>query len=70
MNASRTGHVEPCLKMGGPSAKPKYSPTTDSELVLWRKGKKNPDKGSEIEPETECLQAVRADLFCDGVPFA
>ena len=56
--------------MGGPSSKPKYSPTTDSELVLWRKGKKNPDKGSEIEPETECLQAVRADLFCDGVPFA
>ena len=25
-----------------------------------RKGKKNPDKGSEIDPETKCLQAVGA----------
>ena len=43
---------------------------TDSEPVPWGKGEKNPDKGSEIEPETERLQAVRADLFRDGVPFA
>ena len=58
--------------MGGPSSKPKYSLTTDSEQVPWGKSEKNPDKGSEIDPETECLQAVRADnlLFCDGVPFA
>ena len=56
--------------MGGPSSKAKYYLTTDSEPVPWGKGEKNPDKGSEIEPETECLQAVKADLFCDGVPFA
>jgi len=35
---------------------------TDSELVPWGKGEKNPDKGSEIDTEIECLQAVRADL--------
>jgi len=55
--------------MGGPPSKPKYSLVTDSELVLWRKGEKNPDEGSEIVPETECLQAVEADLIRDGVPF-
>ena len=56
--------------MGGPPSKPKYSLTTDSEQVPWGKDEKNPDKGSEIDPKTECLQAVKADLFCDGVPFA
>ncbi len=59
--------------MGGPPSKAKYSLTTDSELVLWRKGEKNPDKGSEIDPETKCLQAVGASLYlymrCDGVPL-
>ena len=35
---------------------------TDSELVPWGKGEKNPDKGSEIETEIECLQAVRAGM--------
>jgi hypothetical protein len=30
---SRAGHVESCLKMGGPSSKAKYSLPTDSELV-------------------------------------
>jgi hypothetical protein len=43
--------------------------STDSELVLWRKGKKNPGEGSEIEPETIYLQGVRAGLSRDGVPF-
>ena len=66
---SRAGHVKSCLKMGGPPSKPKYYLTTDSEQVPRGKGEKNPDKGSEIDPETECLQAVGADLFCDGVPF-
>jgi hypothetical protein len=30
---SRTGHVKPCLNMGGPSSKAKYYLPTDSELV-------------------------------------
>ena len=30
---SRTGHVKPCLNIGGPSSKAKYSWSTDSELV-------------------------------------
>ena len=46
--------------MGGPPSKPKYSCMTDSELVPWGKGEKNPDEGSEIDPEIECLQAVEA----------
>ena len=55
--------------MGGPPSKPKYSLETDSEQVPWGKGEKNPDKGSEIDTETECLQAVEASIWCDGVPF-
>ena len=39
--------VKPCLKMPAPSGKAKYSRETDSEPVLWRKGEKNPKKGSE-----------------------
>jgi len=54
--------------MGGPPSKPKYSYVTDSELVPWGKGEKHPDKGDEIVPETECLQAVGA-LRSDCVPF-
>ena len=54
----------------GPSGKAKYSWETDSELVPWGKGEKNPKKGSEKEPETVRLQAVGANLFGDGVPFA
>ena len=30
---SRAGHVKPCLNMGGPPSKPKYSSVTDSEQV-------------------------------------
>ena len=60
---SRTGHVKSCLNMGGPSSKPKYSLATDSEQVPWGKGEKNPDKGSEIDTEIECLQAVRAKIL-------
>ena len=66
---SRAGHVKSCLNMGGPPSKPKYSSTTDSEQVPWGKGEKHPDKGSERDPETECLQAVGALLKGDGVPF-
>ena len=55
--------------MGGPSSKAKYSQLTDSEPVPWGKGEKNPGEGSEIEPETLCLQAVGAHLLGDCVPF-
>jgi len=55
--------------MGGPPSKPKYSYSTDSEQVPWGKGEKHPDKGSEIDPETVCLQSVGAPLWCDRVPF-
>jgi hypothetical protein len=41
-------------------AKAKYSSSTDSEQVPRGKGEKNPGEGSEIEPETVCLQAVGA----------
>ena len=34
---SRTGHVEPCLNLGGPSSKAKYDSVTDS--VQYREGK-------------------------------
>ncbi len=46
--------------MGGPPSKTKYSPMTDSELVPRGKGEKNPDKGSEIDPEIKHLQTVGA----------
>ena len=52
------GHEESCGNPGGPPSKAKYSLTTDSEPVPRGKGEKNPVEGSEIEPETVCLQAV------------
>ena len=55
---SRTGHVKPGLNLEGPPSKAKYSLMTDSEPVPRGKGEKNPYKGSEIEPETNCLQTV------------
>ncbi len=69
VKSSRSEHVKFWLNMGGPSSKAKYSLLTDSELVPWGKGEKNPGEGSEIEPETLCLQAVGAHLLGDGVPF-
>ena len=68
MSVSRAGHVVSCLNMGGPSSKAKYYLTTDSEPVPWGKGEKNPCKGSEIESETVCVQAVGARKG-DCVPF-
>ena len=47
-----------CVNSAAPSAKAKYSWETDSEQVPWGKGEKNPEQGSEIEPETVRLQAV------------
>ena len=55
---STAGHVKSRGKPGGPSPKAKYSLATDSELVPRGKGEKNPSEGSEIVPETVCLQAV------------
>ena len=68
MMMSKAGHVESCLNMGGPSSKAKYTLPTDSEPVPWGKGEKNPGEGSEIEPETVCVQAVGARKG-DLVPF-
>ena len=48
----------PCGNLPAPSGKAKYSWNTDSELVPWGKGEKNPEQGSKIEPETIRLQAV------------
>ena len=53
-------HVELPGNLGRPLSKAKYTLVTDSELVPWGKGEKNPDEGSEIESETTCLQAVGA----------
>ena len=58
------------MNLAGPSAKAKYYWETDSEPVPWGKGEKNPEQGSEIDPETVCLQAVGVRLTDDGVPFA
>jgi len=55
--------------MGGPPPKAKYSSTTDSEPVRRLNDEKHPDKGSETDPETGCLQAVGASLWGDRVPF-
>ena len=44
---SRAGPEKPCLNPPAPSGKAKYYWETDSELVLWRKGEKNPKQGSE-----------------------
>jgi len=46
------GHVESRVNQRGPPRKAKYSWVTDSEIVLRRKGEKNPRIGSEIEHET------------------
>ena len=67
---SSAGHEKSCVKLPGPSGKAKYSRETDSEPVLWRKGEKNLEQRSEIDPETMRLQAVGALSWGDGVPFA
>lgn len=51
---SSMGHVESRVNQRGPPRKAKYSWVTDSEIVLRRKGEKNPRIGSEIEHETVC----------------
>ena len=63
------GHEESSQNSPGPPGKAKYSQETDSEPVLWRKGEKNPEQGSEKEPETIRLQPVGAASCRDGVPI-
>jgi hypothetical protein len=70
---SRTGHVEAGLNPGGPSPKAKYSLATDSEPSSASERWEEPLPGEDTEPETTCLQAVRAlrsHEQGDGVPFA
>ena len=55
---SNTMHVKLRMNLRRPRRKPKYSLATDSEPVPRGKGEKHPCEGSEIEPETVCLQAV------------
>ena len=72
---STAGHVQSRGKLGGPPSKAKYVLATDSELVPRGKGEKYPGEGSEIVPETVCLQAVEGRSLTsvrvpDRVPFA
>ena len=57
---STAGHVQSGGNLGRPFSKAKYYSLTDSELVPRGKGEKHPGEGSEIVPETVCLQAVGA----------
>ena len=60
---SKAGPEKSCLNLPGPSGKAKYSWETNSELVPWGKGEKNPEQGSEIVPETVRLQPVGALIY-------
>ena len=55
---SSTGHGKPGVNPGGPPPKAKYYWTTDSVIVARAKGEKYPGEGSEIVPETVCLQTM------------
>ena len=52
--------VSPNLR--GPSRKAKYSLVTDSEPSSASERWEEPRQGEDSEPETTCLQAVRAHL--------
>jgi hypothetical protein len=75
---SRTQHVEVGPKPRGPSRKAKYSLATDSVPSSASERWEEPLPGEDSEPETTCLQAVRAHNarvlrdtgWGDGVPFA
>src|SRR5213080_3038584 len=60
---SRTRHVEAGLNPRGPSRKAKYSLATDSEPSSASERWEEPLQGEDSEPETTCLQAVRARLI-------
>jgi hypothetical protein len=57
---SRTRHVKASLNPRGPSRKAKYSLATDSEPSSASERWEEPLQGEDTEPETTCLQAVRA----------
>ena len=57
---SSAGHEKSCVKLRGPSRKAKYTQENDSGPVPIGKGEKNPEQGSEIDPEPVCLLAVGA----------
>ena len=50
------------LNLRGPSRKAKYSLVTDSEPSSASERWEEPRQGEDSEPETTCLQAVRALL--------
>ena len=54
--------MEASLNPGGPSPKAKYSLATDSEPSSASERWEEPLQGEDTEPETTCLQAVRARL--------
>ena len=57
---SSAAHVKRRVNLRRPFRKAKYKSATDSEQVPRGKGEKNRCERSEIEPETVCLQGVRA----------
>ena len=69
---SKTGHVQSCLNLSGPSDKAKYYSATDSELVPRGKGEKNPCEGSQknLKPhvykqfESHAARQARERTFC------
>ena len=70
---SRAQHVKVGPNPRGPSRKAKYSLATDSEPSSASERWEEPLPGEDSEPETTCLQAVRAlwgQPQGDGVPFA
>ena len=66
---SKTQHVKVSLNLRGPSRKAKYSLATDSEPSSASERWEEPRQGEDSEPETTCLQAVRARLV-NLPPFA
>ena len=67
---SKPGHEESWPNPRGPSRKAKHYRETDSEPVPRGKGEKDPEQGSERDPEIMRPQAVGAAQCRDGVPFA
>src|SRR5438876_6979684 len=63
LHLSKTRHVEVSPNLRGPSRKAKYSLATDSEPSSASERWEEPLQGEDTEPETTCLQAVRARLI-------
>jgi hypothetical protein len=55
--------VKVSLNLRGPSRKAKYSLATDSEPSSASERWEEPLQGEDSEPETTCLQAIRARLL-------